>query len=144
MARRSNAGWMCTWPSTSHGPEPTSLDSGMSLRSRKIGRVVAVLAFAAIATLTLQPRPELAALSAATPVWCLVCGSYGLVDVVLNVLLFVPLGVGLGLAGVRPRAAIIIVVLTTLTVELLQLTVISGRDSSLSDLVTNTVGGAIG
>lgn len=103
-----------------------------------------MLAFLAIGLLTLRPRPELAPLSAATPVWCVVCGAHGVVDVVLNVLLFIPLGLGLGMAGIRPRAAILIAALTTLTVELLQLGIVAGRDASLSDLVTNTLGAAIG
>jgi hypothetical protein len=114
------------------------------MNSRWAGRALTVLAFLAIGLLTLRPRPELAPLSAATPVWCVVCGAHGVVDVVLNVLLFIPLGLGLGMAGLRPRAAILLAALTTLTVELLQLGIVAGRDASLSDLVTNTLGAAIG
>lgn len=114
------------------------------MRSRTLGLAIAVVALVGIGALTLWPRPELAPLSAATPVWCVVCGSHGLVDVVLNVFLFVPLGIGLGVAGLRMRTALLIAAATTLTVELLQLSVVAGRDSSLSDLVTNTLGAALG
>ena len=114
------------------------------MNSRLVGRGLTVLSLLAIGALTLRPQPELAPLSAATPVWCIVCGSHGLVDVVLNVLLFVPLGLGLALAGLRARSALIVGALVSLTVELLQLSVVSGRDASLSDLITNTLGAGSG
>jgi hypothetical protein len=66
------------------------------------------------------------------------------VDVTLNVLLFIPVGAGLALAGARWRRALAIVALTTLGIETLQLVAIAGRDASLSDLLTNCSGGAIG
>lgn len=115
----------------------------MSLR-RRVGWGMVAVAVGAIGGLTLTARPELAPLSEATPVWCLVCGSQGAVDVLLNVLLFVPLGVGLGLAGVRPRRAVLVAAIATLAIELLQLRVIAGRDASLSDLLTNTTGAGLG
>lgn len=116
----------------------------MSSRSRAAGRLLTVLSLAAIAFFTLRPRPELAPLSAETPVWCLVCGASGVVDVILNVLLFVPLGVGLALAAVPAVRAVLVAAAVTLTVELLQLSIVSGRDASLSDLVTNTLGAWLG
>ncbi|MFI5210168.1 MAG: VanZ family protein [Gemmatimonadales bacterium] len=65
-------------------------------------------------------------------------------DVLLNLLLFAPLGLGLGLLRVsRPRAGVLIF-LATGTIELLQATVIVGRDASLSDLLTNSTGGLAG
>jgi hypothetical protein len=66
------------------------------------------------------------------------------VDVSLNLVLFIPLGAGLGLLGVRPVRALMVLALTTLTVEVLQLSLVVGRDASLSDLITNTIGGTAG
>jgi hypothetical protein len=65
-------------------------------------------------------------------------------DVLLNLALFVPLG--MGLAGLRRSLGFTVAAafLVSLTVELLQYTVIVGRDATLSDLVTNTAGGAAG
>ena len=63
-------------------------------------------------------------------------------DVFLNLLLFVPLGAGLRLAGWRWRAVVAGAALVSFTVELLQYTVVTGRDASLSDLLTNTAGAA--
>lgn len=97
-----------------------------------------------IAGLTLVPDPSGVKQAAATPFSCLVCGQFGTVDLVLNVALFVPLGIGLGLLGVGPGPALALIVLTTGTVESLQALVIVGRDASLSDLLTNTTGGGLG
>jgi hypothetical protein len=67
-----------------------------------------------------------------------------MVDVALNILLFIPLGVGLGLLRLPWVRAILTIGLTTLAIEVLQLSVVAGRDASLSDLVTNTIGGGLG
>jgi len=110
----------------------------------KLGWAITLLALAAIAGATLVPNPEQAQTAADTNVWCLLCGDLGVVDVGLNVLLFIPLGIGLSLlTGWRLRA-LMIVALTSLTVEVLQLSIITGRDASLSDLLTNTAGGMLG
>jgi hypothetical protein len=75
---------------------------------------------------------------------CVVCGLYGGVDVVLNVILFIPLGFGLGLSRLRPLVAIAGVCGFSLLIETLQLSVVAGRDASLGDVITNTSGGVIG
>jgi hypothetical protein len=92
--------------------------------------------------LTLRPDPGQAEASAATPLLCLVCGNKGGVDVLLNLLLFAPFGAGLRLAGCTWRRSVLTAALVSFSVEFLQLTVVTGRDASLSDLVTNTSGAA--
>lgn len=77
------------------------------------------------------------------PSLCLLCGEQSILDAVLNVILFVPLGIGLRLAGMSRRRAFAIGLVTTITVESLQL-VIPGRDTSLGDIFTNSFGGLIG
>lgn len=74
----------------------------------------------------------------------MICGPYGGVDAVLNVLLFVPFGFGLALAGLKARRAILIAAACTLAIELLQVRLVPGRDSSLGDILTNTLGAAVG
>ena len=111
---------------------------------RKAGFALALLGAALVGALTLGPLPGREALVRATPLWCLVCGELGGVDVLLNILLFAPLGLGLGLMGVRPRRALLIAAALSLTVELLQMKVVAGRDASLSDLLTNSVGVLLG
>lgn len=80
----------------------------------------------------------------ALPQACLLCGEFGTVDFLLNVLLFVPFGLGLALMGVRRPLAVLAIVGLSVTIEALQVSVISGRDASLGDLIANSLGGLIG
>lgn len=115
-----------------------------STRQGQTGLILTALGWIAVIALTLYPSPQQADTAANTSIWCLVCGELGMVDVTLNILLFIPLGVGLGLLGVSRYRALFAVALTTLTIEVLQLSIVEGRDASLSDLVTNIIGGAAG
>lgn len=77
--------------------------------------------------------------------WCIRCGgSLDPVELVLNVLLFVPLGLALRASRVRTTVAIATIVATTVSIELLQYAVIVGRDGSIRDCLTNTIGGLAG
>ncbi|HEX5437709.1 MAG TPA: VanZ family protein [Gemmatimonadaceae bacterium] len=78
------------------------------------------------------------------PSFCLVCGTFGGTDVLLNILLFIPFGLGLRLSGMRAWKALIIAAATSLAIEVLQVGFIVGRDASLGDLVSNSVGGLVG
>ena len=71
-------------------------------------------------------------------------GSLGGVDAILNVLLFIPLGVGLELCGVPTRRALLTMGFLSLLIETAQLLVIPGRDATLGDVLTNILGGALG
>lgn len=116
----------------------------MSSRQRRFGYCLAAFGVIFIFLLTLFPQPSEVAKVAATPLTCLVCGDVGGVDTFLNLLLFVPLGLGLGLAGFSWRRALALSFLLSLCIELLQLVAIVGRDASLGDVLTNTTGGSIG
>lgn len=76
--------------------------------------------------------------------FCLICGPAGGVDAVLNVLLFVPLGFGLALAHLRPARAAAVLIGSTLLIELLQFQMVPGRDASVGDIITNSLGGCAG
>jgi hypothetical protein len=116
----------------------------MSSSQRRIGSRLATAGLALIAVLTLIPNPEGAALASATPLACIVCGDLGGVDFLLNILLFIPLGIGLGLIGFSLRRTVVLAALLSLSIELLQMKVIAGRDASLGDVITNTLGGGVG
>jgi hypothetical protein len=81
--------------------------------------------------------------SATAPWVFTVFGERGLADGISNVLLFAPLGVGLSLAGVARRRAIIAGALISSLIELAQV-VIPGRDPNIGDVLSNTVGVAGG
>lgn len=116
----------------------------MKLQRLALPAALTAASLAAIAWLTLKSAPEQTFESARTPLDCLVCGDAGLADVLLNVLLFLPLGAGLAGLGRSLRFTAAAAFLTSVTVELLQLTVVTGRDASLSDVLTNTGGGILG
>ncbi|HEU5153876.1 MAG TPA: VanZ family protein, partial [Gemmatimonadales bacterium] len=81
---------------------------------------------------------------AETSPWCFVrCGDLGLLDIILNLLLFLPLGIGLGLL-LGTRAAVAIGLSCSIAIELTQLHLIAGRDASLRDVITNTLGSGLG
>jgi hypothetical protein len=110
--------------------------------TRDAGGVIALAALALIGAATLAGTNE-----NATAPWCVPCAlrNPGLgADLVVNFLLFVPLGVGLRLAGFRAVTAISAALATSLAVELLQAYVIPGRAASVLDVVTNTMGAFVG
>ena len=81
------------------------------------------------------------------PLWCIHCIHVGrrfTSDAILNVGLFVPLGFGLRLAGLGVARIVAIGLGLTLAIETAQLGLVPGRYSSLADVVTNTLGAAIG
>jgi hypothetical protein len=102
--------------------------------------IVAVAALVAIAFVTLSPQPPIPDASR----FCLMCGSLGGVNAVLNVLLFAPLGLGLALARYPGKRALVAMCALSAFIEIAQLLVIPGRYSSIGDVMTNTAGGAIG
>src|ERR1700728_432499 len=110
-------------------------------QQKTLGAAITVLAVLVIAGLTLMP-------GAGPPAdhfdVCVTCGTHWASDFGLNVLLFVPFGFGLRLAGIRRRTVCLVVVASTVTIELLQYSVIAGRDSDLSDILSNSLGGGIG
>ena len=93
---------------------------------------------------TLTPVHDVRRSAESTPLTCLICGEQGGTDVASNLLLFLPLAIGLRLSGASWRGTVVACGLLSFTVELLQLRVVPGRDASLSDLITNTIGAAIG
>jgi hypothetical protein len=105
-------------------------------------RVALAVALALIAAATLVPAPRE---TWQHDFWCIRCGgSYDPVELVLNVLLFVPFGLVLRAAGVRAWLAGVVIVATTASIETLQFFVIVGRDGSIRDCLTNAIGGLVG
>ena len=97
-----------------------------------------------IAWFTLRPSPEDISRVARTDFLCFYpCGEQELRDAVLNIALFLPLGLGLG--RLLPAwAAFLLCVAGTCGIEYAQWGWLAGRDASLRDLVTNAAGGGLG
>lgn len=110
------------------------------VRIRKFGIAVAVCGTLAIIIATLTPSSQ----QESPHSLCLVCGELGGVDIVLNVLLYMPVGAGLAIAGMRYRNGLIAMSIGSALIELLQWTLIPGRDGSVGDVVTNSIGALIG
>lgn len=122
---------------------PAVLSSRRPLvRHRVVGAALAAAALLAIGVATLTPLPG--APPVVAPRLCVFCGELGGTDFILNVLLFIPLGAALRLAGLSRVRVVLVAALATLTVESLQFLVITGRDASLGDLLSNALGGALG
>jgi hypothetical protein len=111
--------------------------SAPHLRRVRFGVTAAALVAIALATLVPEPGTHHGSHL------CLVCGSFGGVDTVLNVLLFAPLGVGLALYCGQGKRALLAMFALSVLIESLQL-LIPGRDATIGDVVTNTFGGGIG
>lgn len=75
---------------------------------------------------------------------CLVCGEAGATDVLLNLLLFLPLGLSAHWCRWSWRRTVAFALLLTTAVEATQALVLVGRDASLSDVLANTSGAALG
>jgi hypothetical protein len=73
----------------------------------------------------------------------LTSGRAALAELIQNLLLFIPLGASLVLAGCGPLTAMLIGAALSFSVEFAQLS-IPGRDSSIGDIVSNTLSTAMG
>src|SRR3954469_3966998 len=93
--------------------------------TRRFGFALVILSLAGIAWLTL--RPAHAESSLIDSHLCLVCGPLAGVDILLNTLLFVPLGVGLNLSGLSFRKAVLICFALSLSIEAAQAFIVRGR-----------------
>lgn len=100
------------------------------------GTVVTLLGALFIGWMTL--RPTAAEADSVVP------QSYLLTDVLLNVVLFVPLGVGLGLQELRPYRTFLAGGLVSGAIEVSQWLWIPGRDATWHDVAGNATGAFLG
>jgi hypothetical protein len=106
----------------------------------RVSIVLAILSAAAILFLTLRPSG-----TTLTPGWSftLISGDTGLAEFFQNILLFLPLGAALTLAGLKPRRGIALGALLSFAIEFAQQW-IPGRDPNVGDLLCNMTGTALG
>jgi len=108
--------------------------------SSRVGIWLLVASLLLIAVATLTP-----ARSNTLDFWsfCLVCGEQGVADVIANLILFLPLGIALGLLGKSRLKPYVFGLFLSAGVELLQV-FIRGRDANLADVVWNGAGTLLG
>ena len=114
------------------------------MRARQFGWLIAGISLIAMGIATLTPGTPARGFQPETAWWCILCSDAGLVDTALNVVLFIPFGFGLYLAGLRLRVALAGIVLVTVLIEVLQMFIIPDRDANIRDVLTNSLGGALG
>jgi glycopeptide antibiotics resistance protein len=107
----------------------------------RLGTLIVILATGLAAALTLWPLDDT---EFSSPPWCVICDADYIPGFLLNMVLFLPLGVGLRLRGVALRRALLWMAALTIGVELLQFNVVPGRDASLGDILANLLGGWAG
>lgn len=109
-----------------------------SLTYRALPRLGVGVAALLIAYATLRPW------GGALGTLCVRCGDTWLVDALLNIVLFLPLGFALRAAGATSIRALGISATLSLLIEVLQFTLVSGRFTSPIDVLTNSLGGLLG
>ena len=98
-------------------------------------------ALIAILTATLLPTtPQ----TVYTPATCIVCGDRATADAIVNVILFAPLGIAFGLLRWGAGRSLIAGCVLAICIELLQFSIIPGRDASAGDVLFDTVGTGAG
>ena len=114
---------------------------------RRVRRIIEVAAIAAVLAsilwLTLTPGPGSGS-GDASSFWCITCDEFAILDIASNIILFAPLGLMLAFTMKRRWVPLAICVAATVMIETLQISVVSGRDSSLGDILANSLGGWIG
>ncbi len=102
-----------------------------------------ILAVLLIGALTLHAHPD-SDLPPHTWGFCLFCGDLGGIDFLLNIALFLPLGMAWRWAGGSRSSVMLVSFIYTLMIEGLQFGFLPGRFASLGDIVSNTLGGPLG
>lgn len=110
-------------------------------RARAIVPLVLLWA-AAVLFMTLRPGTGLGVRLNLVPL--IVDGPASALDAVLNVIVFVPLGLLLALSGMRLRNVLALALALTLFIETTQYLTDLGRTADINDVITNTAGACLG
>jgi len=125
-------------------PLPDNSSAAANTRLLTAGWIVVAASLVTIAILTLSPDRGDAAGLARRPFLLVAGGEFSTVDLFLNILLFVPLGIGLALVGVPARQAMLAAAVLSGSIETAQYLFLPGRQAALSDFLTNIAGTWLG
>lgn len=127
-----------------HGAVP--FRGAIAMRTRKVSRAALLTLVGLLAILATTATPA-AGRGSDGPPWCMSCPIFterAGVDLVLNVLLYVPIGAGLALLRCGPGHVAWIAFAIAGVIETLQVNVIPGRFASITDVIANTSGALLG
>ncbi|QJU54715.1 VanZ family protein [Herbiconiux sp. KACC 21604] len=117
--------------------------AGASARPSRVGApLLAVVWALAVGFMTLRPGSGLGVRLNLVPL--LFDGTGSAIDAVLNLFVFVPLGVLLVAAGVRFAPTFLVALGSTLAIEITQYAMDAGRTADINDIITNTAGACLG
>lgn len=114
----------------------------MRLRAGPI--TLLIVALGAVLWLTLEPLPAQSEATRLSPWTCLLCGTQGSADFLLNIALFVPLGAALAWMGMGRLKVLAAGAALSVAIELAQATLVAGRDPAVGDVVANSLGALAG
>lgn len=122
---------------------PGSARGGRPDPGRVLRLALGVFWVGAVGLITLSPGGPAPPDADYIPNFCLFCGTKGLADAILNTVLFLPLGL---LIGVRRGvgAALLAGFVVSAGIETAQLAMVAGRNPAVGDLVWNSLGAGIG
>jgi VanZ family protein len=123
--------------------EGTTLALAVMPSRKQLGWLVAALGVVLVAGQTLVPQTKTIG-AALLPRFRVNGEGLAGIDILLNLLLFVPIGVGVRLTGCPRKQAVAIAATMSGVIEILQFSAVSGRDSSARDFLFNTLGAGIG
>lgn len=112
--------------------------------ARRIWWAIGIAWLMVILALTLRSAPDQALRVAELPWYCILCGDGGVADVILNLLLFAPLGVAACALRLPPWRALAVAVVLTASIETTQWFLLVGRDGSVGDVLANSAGAVLG
>ena len=110
------------------------------MSARRVGIVLSALVLVVIFLATLTPSDD----TLSPGFFCIACGEFGGLDVLNNIVMFLPLGFAFALASGHRWRSVLACVVVTAFIESMQVRIVPGRDSSLSDLLANSLGGLLG
>ena len=111
---------------------------------RRIAAVLGLGWLGEVAWLTLRSAPRQALVVSRLHWYCVLCGSEGASDILLNIILFAPFGLLARAGGWSWRRVALVFTTLSIGIELAQRTLLVGRDASLGDVLSNGSGALLG
>ncbi len=117
----------------------TQSGTNRRMNRKRFGALIVGIALAGVLLATLVPGGS----HGTNAFGCVFCGEHALADLLANVVLFAPVGIGIALLGAGLGRAVLAGLVLSTSVEFIQV-VLPGRDASLGDVIANSTGAWLG